>query len=119
MKTFTDIKKLKVGVIAGDDHYEMLRLYGIPPAQIFSTSDGTDLIRMVLNGNIDTFYYGEQAGRALSNKVTGSPDAVKTGLQFGESNIWFAMSRTTSDSTIETLQEAVNIKINTARISGH
>jgi polar amino acid transport system substrate-binding protein len=108
LKTITDIKKLKIGVIAGDAHYEMLRLYGIQPAQIITTSDGGDLIRMVLNGDIDTFYYGERAGRALAHKVTGSPDAIKTALKFGESEIWFAMSRTTADSTVTILQDILN-----------
>lgn len=119
IRTIDEIKKLKIGVIAGDAHYEMLRLYGIPPTHIISTSDGSEIIRMVLNGDIDTFYYGEQAGRALANKVTGSPDAIKTGLKYGESEIWFAMSRTTSDSTVTALQNVLNTKLGTARISGH
>lgn len=109
-KTFKDIKNLTIGVIAGDAHYQLLILYGIPPEQIVTTYDGADLINMVLNGNIDAFYYGEQAGRALASRVAGSPDAVKTGLKFGVSEIWFALSTTTPDSTVDALQDALNKK---------
>lgn len=107
-KSFKDIKNLKIGVIAGDAHYQLLILYGIPSEQIFTTHNGADLIRMVLNGNIDTFYYGEQAGKALATRVTGSPDAIKAGLKFGVSETWFAMSTGTPDSTVNALQYALN-----------
>jgi len=108
MKNIRDVQNLTVGVVAGDAHSELLNMYGFSQSNIVTSSDKSELVKMVLNGTIDTFYYGEGAGRSLAHAITGGADALEVGMKFGIIDIYFAVSISTSDSVVDALQNACN-----------
>ncbi|HWQ66598.1 MAG TPA: transporter substrate-binding domain-containing protein [Methanospirillum sp.] len=103
-----DLKGLRIGVIAGDASIQLLLDAGVDNGQLVTETNVSELITQLTNKQIDLWAYPEITGRFYAEQVTGNSYIFKVVYPLEEVEIYYAFSRDTNDSTVQSFQKALD-----------
>lgn len=103
-----DLKWYRIGVIGDDAATQQLLDIGVNKSQLVMETNGSELVAMLQNGEIDLWGYSEVGGRYLTRQVTGNYNSFRVVYAFPDIPIYYAFSKDVPDATVQAFQQALD-----------
>lgn len=109
----SDIHSSRIVAITNDTGIAMAEKAGASPDQIIEVSSSEQAIRMVENGSVDMWSYGELSGQSMINRFADDPKAFSPVMKIGNIDEYFAFNKDTNPGFISEFNNTLaNLKIN-------
>ena len=80
---------------------------GAPKEHIHEALSGEDAIKMLENGSVDAFSYGEIAGRRMIDRYAQDPARIVTGIPLESVETYVAFNKETSPEFVDTVNRLI------------
>ncbi len=113
-----DLKKYKIAGIENDIAVQRLLSIGVKKEDLILGSSSTPIIEMLKNGTIDAWAYNDIAGLWLLNKSGANANDYNVAYTIAQGNGYYAFNNGTSDSLVQSFQQALDYTKNSKDSSG-
>lgn len=103
-----DLKGYRIGVISDDAAIPLLLSAGVSSSQLVNETSAATLIEKLAHGDIDLWCYPEEVGRSITEEETGNYYAFNVVYRLQNTDLYYAFSTDTPDSTVNAFQSALN-----------
>ncbi len=103
-----DLKKYKIGATEDNAATVLLLDKGAKKEDLIIETTTTPIIEMLKNGTIDAWAINELSGSWLLNQSGANAGDYKVVYELGESNVYYAFNNHTSDSLVQSFQQALD-----------
>jgi polar amino acid transport system substrate-binding protein len=103
-----DLNKYRIGVISDDAAIPLLLSAGVNSNQLVNETSASELIGKLAHGDIDLWCYPEEVGRSLTQQETGNYYAFTVVYRLENTDLYYAFSKDTPDSTVAAFQWALD-----------
>ncbi len=108
-----DIQSYRIAAIQNDTGLSMAKNAGAAPDQIIEVSSPEQAIRMVENGSVDVWSYGEISGQSMINQYADDPKSFSPVMKIGSIDEYFAFNKNTDPGFVSAFNNTIsNLKIN-------
>ncbi len=108
-----DLKKYRIGAINDDSAVQMLQDNGVKKEDLVLETTSRPIIKMLQNGSIDAWAYGDVAGIWLIRESGANASDFKVAYEFGQTDYYYAFNKETPDILVRSFQEAIDyVKVN-------
>ncbi|HUT38577.1 MAG TPA: transporter substrate-binding domain-containing protein [Methanoregula sp.] len=103
-----DLAGYRIGVVTDDAAIGELAALGINPESLIADPDPSVVLGMLLDGKIDLFAYGKDAGEYLVRDRTGGITATQNVYQLGAYDLYYAFNNKTPDAVVQEYQQSLD-----------
>jgi polar amino acid transport system substrate-binding protein len=102
-----DIHSYRIVAIRNDTGISMAEMAGATPDQITEVSSPEQAIRMVENGTVDAWSYGELSGQSMIHRYAEDPESFSPIMKIGAIDEYFAFNKNTDPGLISALNSTI------------
>jgi polar amino acid transport system substrate-binding protein len=103
-----DLKGYRIGVISDDAAIPLLLSAGVNSNQLVNETSAAKIIEKLAHGDIDLWCYPEEVGRFITQQETGNYYAFNVVYRLENTDLYYAFSKDTPDSTVNAFQWALD-----------
>ncbi len=103
-----DLKGYRIGVIVDDIAVQQLLNAGVNKSQLVQETNASIIVEKLNNGEIDLWAYPEDAGRYITEQVTGNSYSFRVVYTLPGREGYYVFNKNVSDSTVASFQQALD-----------
>jgi polar amino acid transport system substrate-binding protein len=103
-----DLARYRIGIVTDDAAVGELENIGVDAVTLTGDPDPSVVADMLLEGKIDLFAYGKEAGDYYIRQKTGNSTATTVVYELGAADLYYAFSPDTPDTTVAAFQAALD-----------
>jgi len=103
-----DLKEYRIGAVKDDSAVQMLLDKGGKKEDLILETDPSTIIKMLQNGSIDAWAYGDAAGLWLIQESGANVSDFRVVYVLGEIDYYYAFNKETPDSIEQSFQSALD-----------